>query len=67
MPIPAKLQNNSGLFVTINRFNTVISSKTYRGTPYVASTGCTGGKYSFRGDFLLTDNTKDSVSTTTRC
>ena len=67
VPIPAKLQKNSGLFVTINRFNTAISNKAFKGNFYVSSTGCTGGKYVFKGDFTLTDNTKDSVTTSSRC
>jgi hypothetical protein len=71
VPIPAKLQNNLGLFVTINRFNTVISNKAFKkggkSYYYAESTGCTGGKYQFKGDFTLTDNTKDSVTTTAKC
>lgn len=67
VPIPAKLQKNSGLFVTINRFNTTISNKPYKGNFFVSSIGCTGGKYVFAGDFVLTDGTKDSVKTTSKC
>jgi hypothetical protein len=68
VPIPAKLQRNLGLFVTINRFNVVISNKAYKGTPFVVSTGCAKSKkYSYKGDFTLTDGTKDTVTTTSKC
>lgn len=68
VPIPQAVREPvNNFFVTINYFNTVISSKTYNGNAYAASTGCTGGRYAFKGVFVLTDNTTDTVTTTSRC
>ena len=55
VPIPAKLQNNLGLYITLTRFNTKISNKKYKGFNYATSVGCTGGKYKFGGDFTFID------------
>lgn len=55
VPIPPKLQNNLGLYITLTSFNTVISEKRYKGVNYVTSVGCTGGKYAFSGDFRFID------------
>lgn len=67
VPIPAKLQKNLGLFVTLTRFNTVISNKKYKGVNYVTSVGCSGSSYKFKGDFVFTDNTKASDTATSKC
>lgn len=67
VPIPAKLQNQLGLFVTLNRFNVLIPSQKARGKYYVSSVGCTGGKYNFGGDFVFSDNTTQKVKTTSKC
>lgn len=55
VPIPPKLQNQLGLYVTLTSFNTKISSKKYKGVSYATSSGCTGGKYKFGGDFSFID------------
>ena len=55
VPIPAKLQNNLGLYITLTRFNTKISNKKYKGFNYATSVGCTGGTYKFGGDFTFID------------
>lgn len=67
VPIPAKLQNNLGLFITLTRFNTVISSKKYKGLSYATSVGCTGSSYKFSGDFVFSDNTKAKADATSKC
>lgn len=67
VPIPSKLQVNSGLTITLTRFNTVISSKKYRGVNYATSTGCTGGTYQFSGDFVFNDNSKAKAPATSKC
>lgn len=67
VPIPAKLQNNLGLFITLTRFNTVISSKQYKGVSYATSVGCTGSSYKFSGDFVFSDNTKATAPATAKC
>ena len=67
VPIPAKLQNQLGLFITLTKFATVISKQKAKGHYYVESSGCTGGKYSFGGDFVFSDNTTAKVVTTAKC
>lgn len=67
VPIPKTLQDQFGLKITLNRFNTVISTKKYRGFNYVTSVGCTGGNYRFGGDFTFSDNTVQKVVTTSKC
>ncbi len=72
MPIPAKLQEQLGLKITLTKFNTVISNKTVKVKGkkygYVESIGCPkGGKYKFGGDFVFSDATKKKVTTTAKC
>lgn len=70
VPIPARLQNQLGLAITLTRFNTIVSGKIKKSgktTYYAASKGCTGGKYNFGGDFVYSDDTKESVVTTSKC
>ena len=38
-----------------------------KGTPYVALKGCSGGKLKFKGDFVFTDGSKQSPTSTTAC
>ena len=66
--IPSGLQQPApGLFVTLTEFNTVISTKKYKGLSYAYSVGCTGGKYSFAGDFNFTDGSSASAKSTSKC
>ena len=63
--IPPVLQNGGfpGLTISLTRFQTSVGG-TFRGTPFVALRGCTGGKLNYKGDFRFRDNT-GAVSTTT--
>lgn len=67
VPIPTNLQNQFGLFITLNKFLVAIPSQKYKGKYYVASKGCSGGKYQFRGDFTFTDGSKASAKDTSVC
>jgi hypothetical protein len=73
--IPALFYYQLGLPITLQRFLTDVKA-TYKKTPYVVSTGCTGGKYNFGGDFTFVqvdkttkaETTNDmSVKTTAKC
>ncbi len=71
VPIPAKLQEQLGLKITLTKFNTTINRNTVtvkgKKYAYVNSIGCTGGKYKFGGDFKYDDGTGAKVTTTTKC
>ncbi|MBA2348590.1 MAG: hypothetical protein H0V81_09885 [Solirubrobacterales bacterium] len=72
VPIPAKLQEQLGLKITLTKFNTTINRNTVtvkgKKYAYVNSIGCPkGGKYKFAGDFRYSDATKESVKTTAKC
>lgn len=64
--IPAKLQNQFGLPITITKFGTAIQA-TRKGVGYVQSTGCTGGKYQFKATFTYTDDTSKDATATAKC
>jgi hypothetical protein len=66
VPIPPKLQNQLGLSITLTEFNTVISTKKYKGLGYVTSVGCKTS-YKFGGDFTFSDNTSAKVTSTSKC
>jgi hypothetical protein len=67
VPIPPKLQNQLGLFITLNKFATVIKNQKGKdGKYYVSSTGCKS-KYNFGGDFVFSDGTSAKVTTTSKC
>jgi hypothetical protein len=66
VPIPAKYQQQLGLFITLQKFDVTIN-KTYRGLAYVQSTGCTGGKYTFGGAYTYTDGTTFQTTSTSKC
>ena len=72
VPIPAKLQEQLGLKITLTKFNTTINRKTVKVKgkkyAYATSVGCPkGGKYKFGGDFKYSDGSGEKVTTTTKC
>ncbi len=71
VPIPAKLQEQLGLKITLTKFNTVINRNTVtvkgKKYAYATSVGCTKGKYNFGGDFKYSDGTGEKVTTTVKC
>jgi hypothetical protein len=66
VPIPQKYYDQFGIKITLQRFATIVNG-TYKGKGYVVSRGCTGGKYSFAGDFTYTDGTAASAKSTSKC
>jgi hypothetical protein len=65
--IPDNLQQPlTGLYATLTSFVTSVGGSA-KGTPYVALKGCSGGKLEFKGDFVFTDGSKQSPTSTTAC
>jgi hypothetical protein len=65
--IPSNLQQPlAGVFATLTSFVTKVGGSA-KGTPYVALKGCSGGKLQFKGDFVFTDGSKQSPTSTTAC
>jgi len=65
--IPSNLQQPlAGVFATLTSFVTKVGGSAH-GTPYVALKGCSGGKLQFKGDFVFTDGSKQSPTSTTAC
>jgi hypothetical protein len=65
--IPSNLQQPlAGVFATLTSFVTKVGGSA-KGTPYVALKSCSGGKLHFKGDFVFTDGSKQSPSSTTAC
>jgi hypothetical protein len=65
--IPSNLQQPlAGVFATLTSFVTKVGGSA-KGTPYVALKSCSGGKLHFKGDFVFTDGSKQSPTSTTAC
>lgn len=64
--IPESLQNIGGAIPTLTEFITKIQ-KTNKGVPYIATTGCSGGKWNFRAQVFYTDNTDTTADTKVNC
>jgi hypothetical protein len=65
--IPANLQQPvAGAYATLTSFLTTVGGSS-KGTPYVALKGCSGGKLKFKGDFVFTDGSKQSPTSTAAC
>jgi hypothetical protein len=65
--IPANLQQPlGGVYATLTSFLTKVGGSA-KGTPYVALKGCSAGKLQFKGDFVFTDGSKQSPTSTTAC
>jgi hypothetical protein len=69
--IPPVLQNGGfpGLTISLTQFKTSVGG-TFKGTPFVALKGCSGGKLNYKGDFKFRDNaglqsTASATSTST--
>lgn len=62
--IPAIFYYQLGLPITLTRFLTNVKA-TFKGTSYVTSVGCTGGKYNFGGDFTFVQVAKGTNAETT--
>jgi hypothetical protein len=67
VPIPANLvQPLAGITATLLNFSTSVGG-TSKGVPYVGLKGCSGGKLKFKGTFVYTDNTSQTVTDTAAC
>jgi uncharacterized low-complexity protein len=65
--IPANLQQPlTGAYATLTSFKTTVGGSAH-GTPYVALKGCSGGKLNYKGDFVFTDGSKQSPTSTGAC
>ena len=65
--IPANLQQPlTGVYATLTSFLTKVGG-TSKGVPYVGLKGCSGGKLNFKGDFVFTDGSKQSPTSTATC
>ena len=65
--IPANLQQPlGGVYATLTSFVTSVGGSA-KGTPSVALKGCSGGKLKVKGDFVFTDGSKQSPTSTTAC
>jgi hypothetical protein len=66
--IPTKLQNAGlpGITISLTRFQTSVGG-TRRGTPFVGLRGCSGGTLNYKGDFMFTDGTTLSDTSTANC
>jgi hypothetical protein len=65
--IPANLQQPlTGAYATLTSFKTTVGGSAH-GTPYVALKGCSGGQLNYKGDFVFTDGSKQSPTSTSVC
>jgi hypothetical protein len=66
--IPANLQQPApGAFATLTDFKTVVKGTGSKSRPYVGLKGCTSKKLNFKSDFVFTDGTTSTASTTAKC
>jgi hypothetical protein len=66
--IPENLQQPApGAFATLTDFKTAVKGTGTKKRPYVGLKGCTKKKLNFKADFVFTDNTTSTASTTSKC
>lgn len=66
--IPETLQQPApGAFATLTDFKTSVKGTGSKKRPYIGLAGCTKKKLNFRSDFVFTDNTTSTASTTAKC
>jgi hypothetical protein len=66
--IPDNLQQPApGAFATLTDFKTAVKGTGTKKRPYVGLKGCTKKKLNFKADFVFTDNTTSTASTTSKC
>jgi hypothetical protein len=65
--IPANLQQPlTGAYATLTSFLTKVGGSA-KGAPYVALKGCSAGKLHFKGEFVFTDGSTQSPTSTAAC
>jgi hypothetical protein len=66
--IPDTLQQPApGAFATLTDFKTSVKGTGSKKRPYVGLTGCTKKKLNFQADFVFTDGSTSTASTTAKC
>lgn len=66
--IPPDLQQPApGAFATLEDFKTVVKGTGSKKRPYIGLKGCTKKKLNYKADFVFTDGTKSTASTTSKC
>ena len=66
--IPDTLQQPApGAYATLTDFRTVVKGTGSKKRPYVGLAGCTKKKLNFRSDFVFTDGSKSTATTTAKC
>jgi hypothetical protein len=64
--IPQGLQQVAGFRPTLTKFQVRIGA-TYKNRPYITTTGCTRGKWSFAADLSFSDGSKIADTATSNC
>jgi hypothetical protein len=68
VPIPANLQQPApGAYATLTDFKTSVKATGSKKRPYIGLKGCTKKTLSFKSDFVFTDGTTSTASTTSKC
>jgi hypothetical protein len=66
--IPDSLQQPApGAFATLTDFKTSVKGTGSKKRPYIGLAGCTKKKLNFKSDFVFTDNTTATATTTSKC
>jgi hypothetical protein len=66
--IPEALQQPApGAYATLTDFNTSVKGTGSKKRPFVGLTGCTRKKLNYKTDFVFTDGTTSTASTTSKC
>jgi hypothetical protein len=64
--IPPELETVSGFRPTLTKFTLKVGA-TYKGVPYIQTTGCNGGKWNFASTVNYTDGDSKSATSRTNC
>jgi hypothetical protein len=66
--IPDSLQQPApGAFATLTDFKTSVKGTGSKKRPYIGLAGCTHKKLNFKSDFVFTDNSTSTATTTAKC
>ena len=68
MAIPETLQQPApGAYATLTDFKTSVKGTGSKKRPYVGLAGCTKKTLNFKSDFVFTDGSQSTASTTSKC
>jgi hypothetical protein len=66
--IPDNLQQPApGAYATLTDFKTAVKGTGTKKRPYIGLAGCTKRKLNFKSDFVFTDGTTSTATTTAKC